>query len=87
MESSSERILQEHRRVFEVVREGLGSTIDTLTAKLETIQTVTSRGLQGQLEEFDNHLGVATGRLGAAVDELRDALEDATQTLSSPGQK
>jgi ABC-type transporter Mla subunit MlaD len=77
MGSTNERVLGEHRRVFETVQSGLGPLLTTITNKIEALQEVSARGLTHQLQEFDNHLGTATKKLGASVDELGEILDDA----------
>jgi len=85
METSSARLLEEHQRVFQTVQSGLAGTLDVLSEKLETIQSVTARGLTGQLQEFDNHLGTATQKLGSAVDDLGEALDAAAERIAGAG--
>jgi hypothetical protein len=81
MKAESGNLLAEHQRVFHDVRDGLGAALDTITTKLQTLQEVSSRGLTKQLSEFDNHLGTATQKLGAAVDELSEVLDGATDEI------
>jgi hypothetical protein len=81
MGSANEQLLHEHQRVFNTVQSGLGDVLTTITAKLETLQEVSGRGLSKQLGEFDNHLGMATQKLGAAVDELGEILDDAADNM------
>ena len=83
MEATSQRVLGEYQRVFETLQSGLAGTLTTITEKMETLQTVSARGLTSQLQEFDNHLGTATQKLGAAVDELGEVLEGAADTIAN----
>jgi hypothetical protein len=69
--------------VFREVRDGLGAALQAITEKLQVLQEVSSRGLTNQLREFDNHLGTATQKLGAAIDELSDVLDGATDKIGS----
>jgi len=86
MGAASEQLLAEHQRVFTTVQSGLGSVLTTITEKLGTLQEVAGRGLTKQLQEFDNHLGTATKKLGASVDELGEILDDAAETARrAPG--
>lgn len=83
METTSERLLTEHRRVFETVQSGLAGTLSTIAGRLSEIQDVTGRGLSGQLQEFDNHLSTATRKLGAAIDELGEVLDGAADVIAA----
>ena len=83
MEATSQRVLGEYQRVFETLQSGLAGTLTTITEKMETLQAVSARGLTSQLQEFDNHLGTATQKLGAAVDELGEVLEGAAETIAN----
>jgi ABC-type transporter Mla subunit MlaD len=84
MADANRGLLGEHQRVFNDLRTGLGAVLSTITEKIQAFQEVSSRGLTAQLREFDNHLGTATQKLGAAVDELSEVLESATDRLSGP---
>lgn len=83
MEATSQRVLGEYERVFETLQSGLAGTLTTITEKMETLQAVSARGLTSQLQEFDNHLGTATQKLGAAIDELGEVLEGAAETIAN----
>ena len=65
---------------------GTGGPLTTIADKLQTLQEVSAHGLTTQLREFDNHLGIATKKLGTAVDELGEVLEDAATTITSGAQ-
>ena len=81
MERASAQLLEQHQRVFETVQSSLSGVLDALAEKLETVQSVTARGLEQQLREFDNHLGTATQKLGSAVDELGEVLDQAADRI------
>ena len=81
MGTTNEQLLAEHQKVFETVQSGLGGILGTIGTKLETLQEISGRGLTTQLKEFDNHLGTATKKLGASVEELGEILDDAAETL------
>jgi ABC-type transporter Mla subunit MlaD len=85
MKQSSESLLQEHRRVFDVVESGLAGALTAITDKIENLQAVSARGLNDQLQTFDNHLGTAVGKLGSAVEQLEEALDDAAERIANAG--
>lgn len=85
MKESSESLLQEHRRVFDVVESGLAGALTAITDKIENLQAVSARGLNDQLQTFDNHLGTAVGKLGSAVEQLEEALDDAAERIANAG--
>lgn len=72
---TSQELLNEYHKVFHDVQAGLGGILSTITEKLQVLQDVSASGLTAQLQEFDNHLGSATRKLGSAVDELSDVLD------------
>ena len=87
MRRTSENLLKEHQRVFEVVEKGLSGTLSVISDKIQSLQEVSARGLSDQLKEFDGHLGRALSSLGGAVGQLEESMEDAAERIAKAGSK
>ncbi len=83
-------LLEEHKEVFEYVKNGLGQTLGQVDEALRRYHMQTSEALQKELQTFDASFANAVQRIGSLVEDLaeglqglEDALEGTTLKLGS----
>ena len=70
---------------FDKISGELASATNVITESLSAYNKVMQEGIQQQLTAFDQHMGNAVGKLGSAITELDELVEDLVEAKNKSG--